>query len=153
ISVRHLKHDQRTRGRVFIVDFAAPLAGTALLLADQLVADRGIPRFPVVPAGEEIGLDGVIVAVEIVPADVGDRAAAAGRELADVRQAPLDVFAFEDAGVVKRGNARRRTRKGAAALAAAAGAEHVAESAIGVLAFADVIDGLVDHVLLDLDPR
>src|SRR5438105_2827871 len=62
IAVRHLQDDQRHRGGVVVAGVAFPVAGV-VLLGDELIADGGIPLGPVIAAGQEHRLDGVIVAV------------------------------------------------------------------------------------------
>ena len=101
-------------------------------LLDQVVADGRVPLGPVLAAGQELGLDGVVVAVEVVALGAGGAVAVVGVELLEVLQAALEVVAFEDAGVVEGGDAGG----GAGEAAAAALAGHVAEAAVGVLAAA-----------------
>src|SRR5687767_5523158 len=64
VAVGHLEDDQCHARRVVLAEVAAPGAAVALT-PDQLVADAGVPRAPVVAAGEEHRLHGVVVAVKV----------------------------------------------------------------------------------------
>src|SRR4051794_28307212 len=66
VAVGHLQDDQRHAGGVVLAEVAVPVAAVELLAA-ELVADGGIPARPVLAAGEEHRLDGVVVSVEVVP--------------------------------------------------------------------------------------
>src|SRR3954449_6185752 len=74
VAVGHLEDDQGEGGGVLVGDVAGPAAGGAVLSCDELVADGGVPLGPVVATGEEHGLDGVVVAVEVVAFGVGHSA-------------------------------------------------------------------------------
>src|SRR5439155_18432160 len=106
----------------------------------------GVPVAPVVAAGEEHGLYGVVVAVEIMALGVGGHAFAGG-ELLEIVQPAGDLIALEDAGVIKRRDARRRARKAAPPAAALVG--HVGKTAVAVAVVLHVLDRVIDGRLVD----
>src|SRR5687767_9862408 len=63
VAVGHLEDDQGHAGGVVFGEVAGPRAGLAVLAGAELVSDGGEPGGPVVAAGEEHRLDGVVVAV------------------------------------------------------------------------------------------
>src|SRR5882672_9466637 len=68
ISIGHAHDDQRHGGGIVFVDVAFPmvLVGRLFLPLEQLIADRGKETGPVIAAGQEHDLRGVIVAVVIM---------------------------------------------------------------------------------------
>ena len=120
-------------------------AAVALLPRDQLVAHRRVPAGPVVAAGQEHRLGGVVVSVEVVP-PAADPQVLPGAD--QVLQPVGDRVVAVDPGVLQARHPRRGPR-----VRRSPRAEHVAEAAVfGVLALADVGDRAVDGFLGHRDP-
>ncbi len=84
-------------------DIAFPVS-LRILFADELIADGGIPLGPVVAAGEEHGLDGVVISVVVMALSEHIRARVGGVLGGDVVQAAGDVVTFKNTGIIQRGN-------------------------------------------------
>ena len=111
VVVGHLEDDAGHCGTVLGAEQVGPGA-VVDLIADQFVADLRVPAVPVLAAGGPHGLDGVIMAVEVVHVGLG---ADAHRAVADeVVQAGRDLLPVVDAGAVQGGDAGRGAGEAAA---------------------------------------
>ena len=127
IAVGHLQNNQGHGGAIVWVYFAFPVAGGFVLAVDEKLADGGIPLGPVFSAGEEHGLDGVVLAVEEMAlfVDLVSAGDVSGEEV----ESAGDAVVFEFSGVVEGGGSG-----GGSGEAGFTAGGLVAETAVGILA-------------------
>jgi competence protein ComEC len=154
VPLGHLQHDERHRRPVGVAALRVGPRAIRVLPRDELVADGGPPGPPVLATREVHRLHRVVVAVEVVGLHEArahrspGSAAPRKRVLAEVLEAASDRLILVHARVVEARDSRRGARpEGTTRIA------HVAETTIGVLALAHVLDGVVDGRLGHLDAR
>src|ERR1700722_3442510 len=139
ITIGHLQRDQGHGAVALVAVIAGPVVSVDLLPLQKHVAESGVIGFPIIAAGQEHGLRGVVIAVIKMAFHVVAEAAA-GDPLLEIIEAAFEVVGFKDAGVIEAGAAGRGPGESTAAAAAVA---LVAESSVVVLAGEDVRDRLV----------
>ncbi|MFM7133977.1 MAG: ComEC/Rec2 family competence protein [Planctomycetota bacterium] len=150
VALGHLEHDERHRGSVRLPVLGIRPCSIRRLTREEFFADRRPPLPPAVASREIHGLDGVVVPVEVVglrEAELGVRPAASRKGVrAYVVETSLDRTVLVDACVEE-----ARDPGSGARPRGSAGVLHVAESTVIVLTLADVLDGVVDRGLRNLD--